>query len=61
MINLEHLVKKMIVFLIGLVVVLFGVGGVEASVNNVQLVAGVVVSCFGLALMDIGVKAVRYE
>lgn len=51
----------MIAFLIGLIVVLFGVGGVEASVNNVQLVAGVVVACFGLALMDIGVKAVRYE
>lgn len=51
----------MIAFLIGLIVVLFGVGGVEASVNNVQLVAGVGVACFGLALMNIGVRAVRFE
>ena len=51
----------MIAFLIGLIVVLFGVGGVEASMNNVELVSGVVVASFGLALMNIGVRAVRYE
>lgn len=51
----------MIAFLIGLIVVMFGVGGVEASVNNVQLVAGVAVASFGLALMNIGVRAARFE
>lgn len=51
----------MIAFLIGLIIVLAGVGGVEASINNVQLIGACVVSVFGLALMNIGVKAARYE
>ena len=50
-------VTTMIMFLVGLVVTLLGVGGVEASQNNYQAAGAVLVALGGLAIMGCGVLA----
>ena len=46
-------------FLFGLVLTLGGVGGVEASVENVALLQSLAVSIVGMALMYCGVTALN--
>lgn len=46
-------------FMFGLVLTMFGVGGVENSVENTALLMSVAVSALGLALMYVGTLGVR--
>ena len=44
---------------LGLVLTLLGVGGVEASLDNVQLAQGLLVAVVGLMTMAVGVLAIK--
>jgi len=46
-------------FMFGLVLTMFGVGGVENSVENSALISSVAVSVLGLALMYVGTLGVK--
>lgn len=46
-------------FMLGLILTMFGVGGVENSVTDSELVASVAVSALGLAIMYCGTIAMR--
>lgn len=46
-------------FIFGLVLTMFGVGGIEQSVENTALISSVAVSVLGLALMYVGTLGVR--
>lgn len=46
-------------FMFGLVLTMFGVGGIEQSVENTALISSVAVSVLGLALMYVGTLGVR--
>lgn len=46
-------------FIVGLVVTMLGVGGVEASMDNLQLLQALAVSCVGLAVMYCGTLAMN--
>ncbi len=48
-------------FIVGLVVVLAGVGGVETSLNDWQLAGSVLISLGGLLLMWAGTILVKLE
>lgn len=45
---------SMFVFMLGLVMVMLGVGGVEASINDSELLAMVLVSLTGCGIMGCG-------
>jgi hypothetical protein len=45
----------------GLVTTMFGVGGVESSLTNVELLQSVAVSVVGLAIMGCGVLAIQTQ
>lgn len=49
----------MALFVFGLIMTMFGVGGVENSVTNTELLSGVAVSVLGLGLMYCGTLGVR--
>lgn len=46
-------------FMFGLVLTMFGVGGVENSLTDTELLASVAVSALGLAIMYAGTLALR--
>ena len=46
-------------FIFGLVLTMFGVGGVENSITNIELLSAVAVSALGLGLMYCGTLGVR--
>ena len=45
----------------GLVTTMFGVGGVEHSISNVELLQSLAVSVVGLGIMGCGVLAIRVQ
>jgi hypothetical protein len=45
----------------GLVTTMFGVGGVEHSISNVELLQSLAVSVVGLAIMGCGVLAIQAQ
>ncbi len=49
----------MALFIFGLILTMFGVGGIEQSVEDTALLSGVAVSVLGLALMYVGTLGVR--
>ncbi len=49
----------MILFMLGLVLTMFGVGGVESSISNLELLAALAVSVVGLGVMYCGVLGIR--
>ncbi len=49
----------MIMFTLGLLITAFGVGGVEASLSNSELIASVLVSGTGLLIMWVGTLGMR--
>lgn len=46
-------------FMFGLILTMFGVGGVEASITDTELLSAVAVSALGLGLMYSGTIAMR--
>ena len=46
-------------FMVGMITVMFGVGGVEASLDDIGLINGVVVSAVGLLIMWAGTLMIR--
>lgn len=46
-------------FFIGIIVTLFGVGGVENSVNDSELIVSATVSAVGLMIMALGLLATK--
>lgn len=46
-------------FMLGLVLTMFGVGGVENSITNTELLSSVAVSALGLLVMYCGTLGVR--
>ena len=46
-------------FMFGLILTMFGVGGIEQSVENTALISSIAVSVLGLALMYVGTLGVR--
>jgi hypothetical protein len=49
----------MILFVTGLVLTMFGVGGIEHSVDNAGLIAGIAASAVGLLIMYAGTLAMK--
>lgn len=45
----------------GLVTTMLGLGGVENSITNAELLQGVAVSCVGLMIMAVTVLMIRRE
>jgi hypothetical protein len=48
-----------IMIVMGLIFTLFGVGGIEQSITNTELVASLAVSVVGMAIMYCGTLALR--
>ena len=48
-----------LLFVFGLIMTAFGVGGVEHSITNGELLSSLAVSVLGLALMYVGTLGVR--
>lgn len=46
-------------FMFGLLLTMFGVGGIEQSVEDTALISSIAVSVLGLALMYVGTLGVR--
>ncbi len=51
--------QSMFVFIVGLLMVMLGVGGVEGSITNAELILGLVVSGVGLLVMWAGTLGLR--
>lgn len=51
--------QSFFVFMVGLVVTLFGVGGIENSMTDSELGLGVLVSMVGLLIMWVGTLAIQ--
>jgi hypothetical protein len=49
----------MILFFLGLIFTMFGVGGVENSITNTELFSALAVSVLGLGLMYVSTLAMR--
>ena len=47
------------VFMTGLITTLMGVGGVENSIENGDLLTSVIVACVGLSVMFVGTSAMK--
>jgi hypothetical protein len=45
--------------MLGLILTMFGVGGIEQSITNTELLSSLAVSVLGLALMAVGVLALK--
>ena len=52
-------VSAFVMFFIGIIVTLFGVGGVENSVNDSELIVSATVSAVGLMIMALGLLATK--
>ncbi len=46
-------------FILGLILTMFGVGGVENSLTDLQLLSSIAVSAVGLLIMYVGTLGVR--
>ena len=53
--------SAMFLFFVGLVTVMFGLGGVENSIDNLGLLQGFLVAVAGLGIMGCGVLAIRVQ
>ena len=53
--------KGMIWFVLGLILAMGGVGGVETSLTNLALVQGALLALAGIGLMALGVSYVHEE
>jgi len=53
--------SAMFLIITGLVTAMFGVGGVENSITNVELLQGLAVSLVGLGTMGCGVLAIQVQ
>ena len=53
------MIKGMLFFMIGLILTMGGVGGVETSLSNWALFQGTVVAFCGIAFMAVGVSYVN--
>jgi hypothetical protein len=53
--------SAMFLVITGLITVMFGVGGVENSFTNVELLQSLAVSVVGLGIMGCGVLAIRVQ
>jgi|LauGreDrversion4_2_1035121.scaffolds.fasta_scaffold1420624_2 hypothetical protein len=51
--------QSMFVFIVGLLMAMLGVGGVEGSITNAELITGLVVSGVGLLVMWAGTLGMR--
>ncbi len=47
------------VAMLGLILTMFGVGGIEQSITNTELLSSLAVSVLGMALMAAGVLALK--
>lgn len=47
------------VAMLGLILTMFGVGGIENSITDTELLSSLAVSVLGLALMAVGVLALK--
>jgi hypothetical protein len=47
------------VAMLGLILTMFGVGGIEQSITNTELLSSLAVSVLGMALMAVGVLALK--
>ena len=52
---------SMILFTLGFLITAFGVGGIEASMDNDGLIAGALVASIGLMTMACGVLQMRVD
>jgi hypothetical protein len=48
-------------FILGLIVTMAGVGGVENSIENSELFLAVAVSLLGLSVMHVGTNTMRHD
>lgn len=53
--------KGILFFILGLVITMGGVGGVETSISNLALLQSTLVAIAGLAIMAVGVSYVHEE
>jgi hypothetical protein len=53
--------SAMFLVITGLITVMFGVGGVENSISNMELLQSVAVSVAGLGILGCGVLAIRVQ
>ena len=53
--------RVFLVFITGLITTAFGVGGVEHSLTDTELLQSLAVSCAGLAIMYLGTLMMRAE
>lgn len=51
--------QSMLVFVVGLLITGFGVGGVENSITDMELLSAVVVAGAGLMTMGVGVRGIQ--
>ena len=49
----------MIMFIMGLIFTLFGVGGIESSITDAELLSSLAVSCVGMGIMYCATLAIR--
>ena len=53
--------SAMFLVITGIITVMFGVGGVENSITNGELLQSLAVSMVGLAIMGCGVLAIQFQ
>jgi len=53
--------RGMFVFIVGLIVTMFGVGGVENSLNDTMLLGAVLISLGGLLIAWVGTVMIRHD
>lgn len=53
--------SAMFLVITGIITVMFGVGGVENSITNVELLQGLAVAVVGLGIMGCGVLAIQVQ
>jgi hypothetical protein len=53
--------SAMFLIITGLIITMFGVGGVENSIETVDLLQSIAVSIVGLAVMGCGTLAIRVQ
>jgi hypothetical protein len=51
--------ESMFVFIVGLIFTGFGVGGVENSITNAELISSTLVAILGLGVMYCGVQGIK--
>ena len=53
--------KGMFIFIVGLIVTMFGVGGIENSLNDVMLLGAVLISLGGCLIAWVGTVMIRHD